>query len=87
MVHWGRTYELARLCAALDVSYELLLLLLELATLAVELTLCFGERTLVLPQPFGWGDCTSEQCFLHIMYVTDVVDRNTESAYNDVHRR
>lgn len=58
------TYELAGLCAALDVADELLLLLLELGALPVELALRLCEGALVLPQPLRRGDRAPKQRFL-----------------------
>ena len=52
-----------------DIGDELLVCLLELAALSVELTLRLCERPLVLPQPLGGSDRTSEERFLLSTYI------------------
>lgn len=48
------THHLTILGALLDVHHEFLLLLFQLGALSVQLALCFLQRPLVLPEPFGW---------------------------------
>ena len=60
------THKLTGFGTALDVTDELLLLLLEFGALSVQLALCFGEGALVLPQPLRGGHRTTKQCFLRV---------------------
>lgn len=50
-----QTYHLSCACALLDVLSELLLLLFELGTLAIELTLRLLQGSLMLSESFCWS--------------------------------
>lgn len=62
-----RAYHLACFRALLDIHHELLLALFELCPFAIEFALCFGERPLMLSQPFSGGHCSAKERFLDVL--------------------